>query len=393
MYTPSSGGTVYSQVTTSFTITAAAAHLRAFQPGLGQLHRRADGLGPMDRGQRPQRQHDQPGLRHDQHLGQPEMDRDRAVTAASGSGSYSWNTTGMAAGTYYIDGLHVHAVVRQHGLLAPHDLVHDHRRRAQLHAYQPGFGNLQRRADGFGPVDRCQRSQRQQDQPGLRHDQQLGQPEVDRDRRRQRPSTAATLQLEHDGRRGGDLLHRGLHVHAVVRQRGLSQLTTSFTVAAAAPSFALSSPASGSYNAGRPFRSNGPRPTSPAAARSAWPTTRPATGATRSGSRSTRVTAANGSGSYSWNTTGMAAGTYYIDGYMYTPSSGNAIYSHLTTSFTVTAPSQLRAFQPGLRQRTSRADDSGPMDRGQRPQREHDQPGLRHDQHLGQPDVDRGRRR
>ena len=77
-------------------------------------------------------------------------------------------------------------------------------------------------------------------------------------------------------------------------------------------------------------------PTFPAAARSAWPTTRPPTGATRTGSRSTGCAAANGSGSYSWNTTGLAAGTYYIAGYLYTPS-GTAVFSHLTTSFTVVA--------------------------------------------------------
>ena len=51
------------------------------------------------------------------------------------------------------------------------------------------------------------------------------------------------------------------------------------------------------------------------------------------------VSAANGSGSYSWTTTGLAAGTYYIAGYMYTPSTATAVFSHLTTSFTVTGSS------------------------------------------------------
>jgi hypothetical protein len=47
------------------------------------------------------------------------------------------------------------------------------------------------------------------------------------------------------------------------------------------------------------------------------------------------VSAANGAGSYVWNTTGMAAGTYYFDGYMYDCSTGQAIASSLTTSIVI----------------------------------------------------------
>jgi len=47
------------------------------------------------------------------------------------------------------------------------------------------------------------------------------------------------------------------------------------------------------------------------------------------------VTAANGVSSYVWNTTGMAAGTYYLDGYMYDCSTGQAIASSLTTSIVI----------------------------------------------------------
>jgi hypothetical protein len=48
---------------------------------------------------------------------------------------------------------------------------------------------------------------------------------------------------------------------------------------------------------------------------------------------------AAGADSYSWNTSNVSAGTYYLKGYMYTPSTGIAIFSGLTTSFTVTAAS------------------------------------------------------
>ncbi len=49
-----------------------------------------------------------------------------------------------------------------------------------------------------------------------------------------------------------------------------------------------------------------------------------------------RASAASGGGIYSWNTWGLAVGTYYIAGYLYTPA-GVAVFSHLTTSCTVTA--------------------------------------------------------
>ena len=124
-----------------------------------------------------------------------------------------------------------------------------------------------------------------------------------------------------------------------------SHLTTSFTVTAP-PSFTLSSPASGSYIAGQTIPVQ-------------WTAANVPSGSTISLAYDTTsnwgnptwieidgVSAANGSGSYNWNTAGLAAGTYYIAGYMYTPSSGTVVYSHLTTSFTVTPSAQLRAFQP-----------------------------------------------
>ena len=69
-----------------------------------------------------------------------------------------------------------------------------------------------------------------------------------------------------------------------------------------------------------------------------------------------RVTAANGAASYSWNTTGVASGTYYLSGYMYDFATSQALYSHLAASivitggappaFTLTGPSSI-TFAPG----------------------------------------------
>jgi RHS repeat-associated protein len=52
-----------------------------------------------------------------------------------------------------------------------------------------------------------------------------------------------------------------------------------------------------------------------------------------------KVTAANGKAGYVWNTAGVATGTYYIGGYLW--SGGNAYKSHLATSFTVKASTTL----------------------------------------------------
>ncbi len=50
-----------------------------------------------------------------------------------------------------------------------------------------------------------------------------------------------------------------------------------------------------------------------------------------------RVSAANGSGSYNWNTAGVKTGTYYVAGYLWT--GGHAVFSHLTQPISITTAS------------------------------------------------------
>ncbi len=50
------------------------------------------------------------------------------------------------------------------------------------------------------------------------------------------------------------------------------------------------------------------------------------------------VTAANGTGSYSWNTTRLNWGTYYLDGYMYDSSTSTQYLSYFTTPIVVAPP-------------------------------------------------------
>jgi hypothetical protein len=123
----------------------------------------------------------------------------------------------------------------------------------------------------------------------------------------------------------------------------LSHLTTSFTVtgapgtAAPTSTFALTGVASPSYVTGQPIsiKWNSANVPSGSKISLAYDTTK--NWGDPKWIELNRVAAASGNGTYSWNTAGLAPGTYYIAGYLYTSSSGATVLSHLTTSFTVTA--------------------------------------------------------
>ena len=48
-----------------------------------------------------------------------------------------------------------------------------------------------------------------------------------------------------------------------------------------------------------------------------------------------QVTATDGAGTYTWNTTGLAAGTYYVSGYHFDSATKQAIFSYLGAPITV----------------------------------------------------------
>ena len=119
--------------------------------------------------------------------------------------------------------------------------------------------------------------------------------------------------------------------------RGVVNMPGAFDLGAAAQTFVLSGPTSGSYHAGDSVTI-------------AW-----TAGGVVAGNKISlcydrdttwwngnetwieidQVAAANGSGSYTWNTTGVAPGTYYVAGYLWSGTS--AVFSHLMRSITVTA--------------------------------------------------------
>jgi hypothetical protein len=51
-----------------------------------------------------------------------------------------------------------------------------------------------------------------------------------------------------------------------------------------------------------------------------------------------KKTAVNGSDSYTFDTSGLAPGTYYVGGYLYNHTTHTPIYSHLSTPITIPAP-------------------------------------------------------
>jgi hypothetical protein len=122
-----------------------------------------------------------------------------------------------------------------------------------------------------------------------------------------------------------------------------SHLTQSITIqAAAAPTFNLTGPASGAFTVGQTVPIQ-------------WTAGNVGAGSTiclcyDTGTSFGNViwiefnqAAANGAGTYNWNTTGVAPGTYYIGGYLW--SGGKPTYSHLTQSITITAALALAAPQ------------------------------------------------
>ena len=114
-----------------------------------------------------------------------------------------------------------------------------------------------------------------------------------------------------------------------------SQLLSTITITPPPPSFMLSGPTSGTFTAGQivTIQWTAGNIDGGSSVSLAYDTT------TNWGNPKWieigAVTAANGSASYGWNTTGVAAGTYYLGGYLY--DSNHPYNSHLLSAITITA--------------------------------------------------------
>ena len=116
-----------------------------------------------------------------------------------------------------------------------------------------------------------------------------------------------------------------------------SHLTSPVTIIATAPVFTLTAPASGTFSVGQTIAVQWNAGNVPAGSTVSFATTPTPLGtATSTGSRTTSPPT-NGSGSFNWDTTGVAPGNYYIAGYLY--ANGTPTYSHMVTPITLqTAP-------------------------------------------------------
>ena len=154
---------------------------------------------------------------------------------------------------------------------------------------------------------------------------------------------SAVLHLEHGPRRAGHVLYRRLyverreHVHLLAPEQGDHMSPPP------PQTFAIAGPISGTFTAGQTVAIQ-------------WTAGNVAAGSKISLCYDTDTTfdhnehwieidgvlAANGSGSYAWNTAGVAAGTYYVAGYLWN-GAGIFTFSHLTQAISIAVPSTLTA--------------------------------------------------
>jgi hypothetical protein len=260
-----------------------------------------------------------------------------AVSAANGSGGYTWNTTGVAPGAYYVCGYL--------GTTADHASSHLQRSITILPPPPPTF-NL------TGPTSGSYRTGQNvtvawaanyvtagskislcydRDTTWWNHNETWI--EIDAVAA---ANGSGSYTWNTTGVRPGTY-----YVAGYLWQNGhatLSHLTRSITILAPpSPTFSLTGPTSGSYHAGQNVTI-------------AWAANNVAAGSKISlcYDRDTTwwngnetwieidaVAAANGSASYTWNTTGVRPGRYYVAGYLW--QNGRATLSHLTASITIMA--------------------------------------------------------
>ena len=268
------------------------------------------------------------------------------VAAANGAGAYSWNTTGVAPGTYYIAGY----------LYSGGKPYYSHlmtSRSAIQPATYPIFGITGPTSGTFTagqtvPITWTAANVPAGSTVSLDYDQDTiwwnGNEHWIEVNQAPAANGAGTYNWDTTGVAPGTYYMAGyLWANGVPY---FSHLLTSITIQAApaVPSFVITSPTSGTFTAGQTVTVQ-------------WTASGVAAGASVSlcydadttwwnGNETwfemNQVPAANGAGSYTWNTTGVAPGTYYIAGYLWT--NGQPTFCHVITSITIQAPASQPTF-------------------------------------------------
>jgi hypothetical protein len=277
-----------------------------------------------------------------------EVDR---VTAANGAGSYSWNTTGVAAGTYYVSGYVYDFSTDQavYSSLATSIVITGGAPPAftltgpSAGTFTAGqsvtIGWTATNVDVAGPT----KITLGYDPDAAPFDTNQRWIEIDGVTA---ANGAGSYTWNTTGMAAGTYYLSGYIYDFAVGSAMYSHLGTSIVITPPpAPTFTLTGPSAGTFSAGQSvtiqWTATNVDVAGPAKISLGYDRDATAFDANQHWLEVDGVTAANGAGSYTWNTTGMAAGTYYLDGYMYDFSTDKAVYSHLGASIVSTGNASL----------------------------------------------------
>jgi hypothetical protein len=270
------------------------------------------------------------------------------VVAANGAATYSWNTTGVAAGTYYLSGyMHDPGTGLQFNSSLNTPIVI---------ASPPLFALTGPTSGTFtvGQTVTIQWTAAYVDTAGptkisLGYDPDMKPFDANQHWIETLGVTAAngaaTYNWNTTGVAPGTYYLNGYMVDTATSQTLTSYISEPIVITSASvPAFTLAGPTAGTFTAGTSvtiqWTAANVDTTGPSKITLGYDPDATAFDANQHWLEVDGVTAANGAATYSWNTTGVAAGTYYLSGYMYDFSTSKAVYSHLATPIVITGGGQ-----------------------------------------------------
>ena len=267
------------------------------------------------------------------------------VTAANGAGSYSWNTTGVALGTYYLSGYMYDfsastAVFSSIGtpiVIAAGSAPTFALTGPSAGTFSAGASvGIQWTAAGVdvaGPT-KISLGYDADPTPYDAHEHWI---EIDGVTA---ANGAASYNWNTTSVAAGTYYLSGYMYDFSTSRAVFSNLTTTIVILPGAPIFTLLSPSAGTFSAGTSvtiqWSAGNVDVGGPAKISLGYDPDVTPFDANEHWIEVDGVTAANSAASYVWNTTSVASGTYYLSGYMYDFSNGQQIVSHVTTSFVIT---------------------------------------------------------
>jgi cyclophilin family peptidyl-prolyl cis-trans isomerase len=270
------------------------------------------------------------------------------VTAANGSASYTWNTTSVAAGTYYLDGYMyddstskaVYSNIGASIVILPLPVPAFTLAGPTAGTFTAGQSvNIQWTAadvDVAGPT----KISLGYDRDSTAFDANQKWLEVDQVTA---ANGAASYAWNTTNVAAGTYYLSGYMYDFSTSKAVYSHLGTSIVIVPAPPAaFALTGPTAGTFTAGQSvtigWTATNVDVAGPSKISLGYDPDSTAFDANQKWIEVDGVIAANGAAAYSWNTTGVAAGTYYLSGYMYDFSTSKGVYSHLGTSIVLLGP-------------------------------------------------------